>query len=61
MAHIRHRPALLLACLLWGASAAEAATLTVTNLANAGPGSLRQTILDALPGDTIDFAVTGSF
>ncbi|MBI3851466.1 MAG: CSLREA domain-containing protein [Verrucomicrobia bacterium] len=43
-------------------SAAQAATLTVTNLDDSGPGSLRQAIADAAPGDTIDFAtnVTGT-
>jgi hypothetical protein len=39
--------------------AANAATLTVTTAADSGPGSLRQTIADAAPGDTIDFGVTG--
>ena len=36
------------------------ATLTVTNLNDAGAGSLRQAIIDAAPSDTIDFAVTGT-
>ncbi len=35
---------------------ASAATLTVTNTADAGPGSLRQAIADAAAGDTITFA-----
>jgi hypothetical protein len=35
---------------------ANAATLTVTSLANAGPGSLRQALADAAAGDEIDFA-----
>lgn len=40
----------------------HAATLTVTNNADSGPGSLRDTIAVAAPGDTIDFApsVTGA-
>jgi hypothetical protein len=40
----------------------RAATLTVLNLADSGPGSLRQAIADATPGDTINFAtnVTGT-
>jgi hypothetical protein len=38
------------------AGGAGAATLTVTNLADNGPGSLRQLIADASPGDTLDFA-----
>lgn len=44
------------------APAAHAAGLTVTNLNDAGPGSLRQAILDAAPGDTISFAsqITGT-
>lgn len=33
---------------------------TVTNLADSGPGTLRQAIADALPGDVIDFGVTGT-
>lgn len=43
-------------------AAAHAATLTVTNTADAGAGSLRDTITNALAGDTITFAsaVTGT-
>jgi hypothetical protein len=43
-------------------SLVHAATLTVLNLADSGPGSLRQAIADAAPGDTISFAtnVTGT-
>src|SRR5882672_4654795 len=37
----------------------KAATNTVTVLDDAGPGSLRQTIADSLPGDTISLLVTG--
>jgi hypothetical protein len=36
------------------------AAITVTSLNDSGPGSLRQAIADAAPGDTIDFAVTGT-
>ena len=36
------------------------ATLVVTSLADTGPGSLRQAIADAAPGDTIDFGVSGT-
>ena len=57
------RPLFLLRALLLGAvllaGGAGAATLTVTNLADHGPGTLRQLIADASPGDTLDFAVTG--
>lgn len=35
------------------------ATLTVNNLHDSGAGSLRQAILDAAPGDEINFAVNG--
>ena len=34
--------------------------ITVTNLNDMGPGSLRQALMDALDGDTINFAVTGT-
>jgi len=37
----------------------QAATLTVTNTNNNGPGSLRQALADATNGDTINFSVTG--
>jgi CSLREA domain-containing protein len=61
--HFRHPiPALCAAALLLlGAGrGAGAATLTVTNLADNGPGTLRQHIADTSPGDIIDFAVTGT-
>ncbi len=35
------------------------ATLTVTTLADSGPGSLRQQVIESLPGDTIRLAVNG--
>jgi len=38
---------------------AAATTITVTSNNDSGPGSLRQAIADAGPGDTIDFSVTG--
>jgi hypothetical protein len=54
----------LVACGLIGAtlvgltaSSASAATLTVTNCNNSGAGSLRQTVLNASSGDTINFAM----
>jgi len=42
------------------ALAAHAATITVTTTADSGPGSLRQAIQAAAPGDTINFSVTGA-
>ncbi len=41
-------------------SSAEAATSTVTTLADSGAGSLRQALADSAAGDTITFAVTGT-
>jgi predicted outer membrane repeat protein len=38
-----------------GVQVARAASLTVTNLDDSGPGSLRQAVADAQPGDTITF------
>jgi N-acetylneuraminic acid mutarotase len=34
--------------------------ITVTNTNDSGPGSLRQALADAIDGDTIEFAVTGT-
>ena len=52
----------LLSTLLFCISAmpADAATITVTNTNDSGPGSLRQALVDANDGDTIAFAVTGT-
>jgi hypothetical protein len=44
------------AVLLLSATNAAAATTTVTNGNDSGSGSLRQAIIDASPGDTINFA-----
>ena len=41
-------------------TAAHAATITVTNTNDSGPGSLRQALMIANDGDTINFAVTGT-
>jgi hypothetical protein len=38
----------------------NAATVTVTNTNDSGPGSIRQAITNAAPGDTINFSVTGT-
>src|SRR5512132_1754955 len=56
-------PRLVCAMLLACGAAASAATFTVTNTADSGPGSLRQAILDANanPGlDTIAFNIPGA-
>ena len=42
--------------LFLSAAAAQATTLTVTSANDSGAGTLRQAILDASPGDTINFA-----
>jgi hypothetical protein len=49
-------PACLLSALLLGATDMPAATITVTNGNDSGAGSLRQAIIAASPGDTINFA-----
>jgi hypothetical protein len=50
----------LLAAAIFSAVPAFAATITVTSLADSGPGSLRDSIASASPGDTINFGVTGT-
>jgi len=49
-----------LAMAIFSAVPAFAATITVTSLADSGPGSLRNSIASAAPGDTINFGVTGT-
>jgi hypothetical protein len=49
---------ILLFCL--GSMPARAATITVTNTNDNGPGSLRQALTTANDGDTINLAVTGT-
>ena len=46
----------VIAALLLSATDTRAATITVTNGNDTGPGSLRQAIVNASPGDTINFA-----
>ena len=41
-------------------ASAHANTITVVNINDSGPGSLRQALADANDGDTIDFTVTGT-
>ena len=52
----------ILSTLLFCASAmpTHAATITVTNRNDSGPGLLRQALRDANDGDTINFAVTST-
>ena len=38
----------------------RAATITVTSTADSGPGTLRQAIIDAASGDTINFSLPAS-
>ena len=57
------RPALVVLALsaaLGLGGAAHGATLVVTNLNDAGAGSLRQAIIDAAAGDSIEFGVIGT-
>jgi hypothetical protein len=46
--------------LLLNVAVADGATLTVFSPADSGAGTLRQAILDASPGDTINFAINFS-
>src|SRR4029453_9404257 len=46
----------VIGALLLNATDASAATITVANENDSGSGSLRQAIMDASPGDTINFA-----
>lgn len=50
----------MLAASFMSASVAYSATNVVTSLADAGPGSLREAIAAAQPGDTLVLAVTGT-
>jgi CSLREA domain-containing protein len=52
--------ACLFLCLLGLQTRLTGATRTVTSLGDYAPGTLRQVIFEAEPGDTIDFAVEGT-
>ena len=52
----RFRLPWVIAALLLSAANTPAGTITVTNGHDSGPGSLRQAIIDAAPGDTVNFA-----
>lgn len=51
--------AVALSLTIWG-SPASGANIVVTSLGDSGPGTLRDAIAAAVPGDTITFAVTGA-
>jgi hypothetical protein len=59
---IREMRFAVIAVLLLAATmmSAHAATITVTNTNDSGPGSLRQALANANNGDRINFAVTGT-
>ena len=50
----------LLAAIVVGTTARQAEAGTVSSLADSGPGSLREAIASAPPGDTISFSVAGT-
>ena len=50
----------VLALAVLGIASTAWAAIAVTNLDDSGPGSLRQAIADAVPGDTITFMVYGT-
>ncbi len=52
--------AIIVMLLFAAITALRADTITVTNTNDSGSGSLRQALIDANDGDTIDFAVTGT-
>jgi hypothetical protein len=46
---------LMLVAVVSGSAVTHAITLTVTNTSDSGPGSLRQAVANAAPGDTVNF------
>ena len=54
------RLSMLLVIFVFFSLSASAATIIVTNTNDSGPGSLRQAVMDAANGDTINFSVTGT-
>ena len=60
MKTIKTRFSVAAGLLLHGALCAHGGMLTVTSLADAGPGSLRDTVASSSAGDTIQFGVTGT-
>jgi hypothetical protein len=57
MPTMKNAAVVLLSLILFSAQLRAA---TVTSIADSGPGSLREAIAAAAPGETIDFAVTGT-
>src|SRR5258708_23917028 len=46
--------------IVFGALPVFGSTITVTNTNDSGAGSLRQAVIDAAAGDSINFSVTGT-
>jgi hypothetical protein len=57
---MNHRFIAWASLVLCGELSSNAATLTVTNLADSGPGSLRDQVIASAPGDTIRFSTNGT-
>ena len=53
------RPAVALLAMMFAAVTTQAATITVTNTNDSGPGSLRAAVATAAPLDTINFNLSG--
>jgi hypothetical protein len=51
---------LLISCLFFNACILHASSISVSTTNDSGPGSLRQAITDALDGDTINIALSGT-